>query len=546
MRAAWLSVKRRLFLLGVFSNALLVFAVCIGAFMSWRVSLSFEASSRQQEHISAAVEVVRRAEIEFHNEAEEFANVMLGQEEAREGHLKAFNSSSSAVDQSLASLGPLLEVIGFDRANASRLREQHAALAARYTAALRGFAGDSGSGVVLDRALRTSDRELADEIADFGGKVRGLAAEQIKYDALMAEQERVRTLVLLAVVTAFTLIASTTAGYFTGRSIVNPLGRVVKLAHAVAAGDLTERIETERRDELGHVLNSLRDMNASLLEIVTRMQEGADAVSSAASQIATSNYELSSRTEQQASSLEETAASIEEMAAAVDQNAQHARRADELAANAARVAKRGGEVVHQMVGRMEDIQSRSKKITEITGLIDSIAFQTNILALNAAVEAARAGESGRGFAVVATEVRQLAQRSAEAAREIKGLIGGAVEAVNAGAALADDAGRTMVDVTGTVTDLSSLMGQIATATAEQQVGISQINQAVTELDRVTQRNASMAQESTQAAQTLRRMAERLEQAVSFFRVHAGAIAGPKPAPALANAAVPRLAAAAGD
>ncbi|HET9653278.1 MAG TPA: methyl-accepting chemotaxis protein, partial [Usitatibacter sp.] len=381
--------------------------------------------------------------------------------------------------------------------------------------------------------LRTGNRELADHLADFGGKVRGLATEQIKYDALVAEQDRVRMLVWLGLVTGFTLVVSSVVGFRNARAIVPPLDRVVKLAHCVAAGDLTERIHTDRRDELGHVLNSLRDMNASLLEIVTHVQEGADAVMGASGQIARSNYDLASRTEAQASSLEQTAASIEEMTAAVDQNAQHAKRANELAGHAADVARRGGDMVQQMVGRMDEIQASSRRISEIIGLIDSIAFQTNILALNAAVEAARAGESGRGFAVVATEVRQLAQRSAEAARQIKDLIGGAVEAVNSGASLADDAGRTMLDVTASVNDVSSIIGQIASATKEQQVGISQINQAVTELDRVTQRNASMAQESTNAAQALERMARRLEQAVGFFKVHRGTVAVPA-VPAVAS------------
>jgi methyl-accepting chemotaxis protein len=518
MKASWLSVRKRLVLLGLFTNVLLVLAVCLGSYASWRVSLSFEASTRQQEKIAAAAELARRAELELRNEAAEFANVLLHDAQARSGHLRAFEEAAGAVEASLASLEPLLEEIGFDRANAAALRREHAALSGRYAAALSGFTGDGSSGIVLDRALRAADGELADHLAELGGKVRGLATEQVKYDALMAEQERVRTLVFLGILTAFTLVASTAAGWLNARSIVPPLDRVVRLAHCVADGDLTERIETSRRDELGHVLNSLRDMNAALLEIVTRVQEGAQAVMAASTQIASSNDDLAARTEAQASSLEETAASIEQMAAAVDRNAQHARHADERAAAAAAVAQRGGQVVQQMVGRMEEIQSRSSRISEITGLIDSIAFQTNILALNAAVEAARAGESGRGFAVVATEVRSLAQRSAEAARQIKDLIAEAVASVGAGAALADEAGRTIQDVTASVADVSAVIGNIATATREQQAGISQINQAVIELDRVTQRNAAMAQESTTAARALARMAQELDQAVGFFKV----------------------------
>jgi methyl-accepting chemotaxis protein len=517
VKAAWLTVKKRLLLLGVFTNLLLVVAVCMGSYASWRVSLSFEASTRQQEKIAAAAELVRRAEVEFRDEVQAFSNVMLDDAAARAHHAQAFDEAAKTVDESLAALEPMLDTIGFERSNATGLRAEHKALSSRYAAALSGFQGDNSSGVVLDRALRASDRELAAHLAEFGGKVRALATEQAKYDAQVAEQERVRTLVFLGIVTAFTLVASTVVGWFNAHTIVPPLDRVVKLAHSVAEGDLTERIETGRRDELGHVLNSLRDMNTALLEIVTRVQQGAEAVMAASGQIAASNEELASRTEQQASSLQETAASIEQMTAAVNRNAQHAGQANALAGTAADVARRGGDVVQAMVGRMEEIKSRSSRISEITGLIDSIAFQTNILALNAAVEAARAGASGRGFAVVATEVRSLAQRSAEAARQIKGLIAEAADAVNAGATLADEAGRTMRDVTSSVTDVSSIIGQIATATGEQQAGISQINLAVTELDRVTQRNASMAHDSTLAAQALKRLAHQLDQAVSFFK-----------------------------
>jgi methyl-accepting chemotaxis protein len=518
MEASWLSVKKRLLLLGVFTNVLLVVAVCLGSYASWRVSRSFEAATRQQEKIAAASELMRRAEIEFRNEVGQYANFLLREGEARQAHLRDFERAAAAVDSSLATVEPLLDDVGFDRANARELRSEHAALSARYAAALKGFLGDTSSGVVLDRALRAADRELADHLAEFGGKVRELATEQVKYDALMAEQERVGTLLFLGLVTAFTLVVGTAAGWLNVRSIVPPLEGVVKLARRVADGDLTQRIPAERRDELGCVLRALHDMNSALLEIVSRVQEGARAVTAASNGIAADNHELAARTEAQASSLEETAASIEQMTAAVERNALHAKQANRLAANAADVARRGGEVVGQMVGRMEEIQSRSSRISEITGLIDSIAFQTNILALNAAVEAARAGDSGRGFAVVATEVRSLAQSSAQAARQIKALIAEAVDSVNAGATLAEEAGATMRDVTASVTDVSAIIGQIATATREQQSGISQINQAVVELDRVTQRNAAMAQESTLAAQALKRMAQQVEHAVGFFSV----------------------------
>ncbi len=460
MNLSYITVKKRLLWLGIFTNVLLVVVVCMGAYASWRVSLRFDAATHHQETASAA-DIARKARADLANDIH---------------------------------------------------------------AALKASAPEAAS------TASAIDRIVGERIDSVVAKVRALDVEQLRGDALEAEQERLAILGMLAIVTGFTLVGSTAVGLANLRSIVPPLQGVADIARAVAGGDLTGHIETDRRDEMGQVLLSLKEMNASLLEIVTRVQEGAQAVKGASEQIAASNYDLSERTEAQASSLEETAASIEQMTSAVDQNAQHAKRANELAAGAAEVARRGGDVVLQMVGRMDEIQARSRKISEIIVLIDSIAFQTNILALNAAVEAARAGESGRGFAVVATEVRNLAQRSADAARQIKDLIGGAVTAVDAGASLADDAGRTMVAVTTSVNDVSAIIGQIAVATSQQQGGILQINQAITELDRVTQKNSAMAQESTQASQALQRMAERLEEAVSFFKVHAGAIPAPRAQP----------------
>jgi methyl-accepting chemotaxis protein len=242
------------------------------------------------------------------------------------------------------------------------------------------------------------------------------------------------------------------------------------------------------------------------------------------------NGDLSSRTEEQASSLEETAASIEEMTATVNQNAQNAGQASDVATGAADIARKGGAAVDQVVGMMSGIQASSKKISDIIGVIDSIAFQTNILALNAAVEAARAGEQGRGFAVVAGEVRSLAQRSAEAAKEIKGLITDSVERVDAGARLADDAGRTMAEVVASVNRVSSIIGEIATATTEQSTGIAQVNQAVADLDKVTQQNASLVEESTAAAEQLRVLAGEMVETVAVFRL-SGPSKAALPAPA---------------
>jgi methyl-accepting chemotaxis protein len=325
-------------------------------------------------------------------------------------------------------------------------------------------------------------------------------------------------------------------GTFTILAITRRLKRATDIARAVAEGNLTTRIETGRDDELGQLLGSLREMNDSLAGIVGRVRQAAEMVTSASSQIAAGNTDLSARTEEQASSLEETAASIEEMTATVNQNAQNAADANKVAATAAEIARKGGEAVDQVVKMMESIQGSSRKIGDIIGVIDSIAFQTNILALNAAVEAARAGEQGRGFAVVAGEVRSLAQRSAEAAKEIKTLITDSVDRVDAGAKLAGGAGETMGEVVASVNRVSQIIGEIAAATGEQSAGIGQVNQAVGELDKVTQQNASLVEESTAASESLKELAGEMVTAVAVFRLaeRAGELPAPRAAQATAR------------
>ena len=302
------------------------------------------------------------------------------------------------------------------------------------------------------------------------------------------------------------------------RSIVAPLNRARDSAQRIAKGELDGEIEVDGRDEATDMLRAVADMQDNLRRIVQQVHASSETVSTAAIQIAAGNADLSSRTEEQASSIQETAASMEELTSTVNQNAQSAHQADELAASAALIANRGGEVVGQVVRTMDEIKGSSKRISEIIGVIDGIAFQTNILALNAAVEAARAGEQGRGFAVVASEVRSLAQRSSAAAREIKTLITDSVSTVDSGSRLVDDAGRTMQEVVVSVQRVSEIIGQIASATQEQSSGIGQISTAVTELDLATQQNAALVEQSTAASESLRQQAMRLVESVAAFRL----------------------------
>ena len=302
------------------------------------------------------------------------------------------------------------------------------------------------------------------------------------------------------------------------RSITGPVQDAVRLAHAVAAGDLTTMVQVQGSNETARLNQTLVDMQERLSSVVGQVRQGAQAVAAASVQIAQGNHDLASRTESQASSLEETAASMEQLNSTVQQNADNARQANQLAASASQVAVRGGEVVSQVVVTMKGINESSRKIADIIGVIDSIAFQTNILALNAAVEAARAGEQGRGFAVVATEVRSLASRSAEAAKEIKQLIGASVERVEQGTAQADQAGATMAEVVSAIRRVTDLMGEISAASNEQSMGVSQVGEAVTQMDQVTQQNAALVEEMAAAADSLKMQAQHLVAGVEVFKL----------------------------
>jgi methyl-accepting chemotaxis protein len=373
----------------------------------------------------------------------------------------------------------------------------------------------------IDGARAEADKTFSPAIVPY---LQGLADfVALQEQGAQAAREHVAAdrrlmLIVAAAIVGVVIVCMLIGTFLLVSSIREPLAEAIQLADAIAAGDLSRKPNRARGDEFGELARALVTMRESLGRMVGNVRSAADSIGTASSEIATGNQDLSLRTEQTASNLQRTASSMEQLTGTVKQSADSARQANQLASSAAEVAARGGVAVAKVVATMEDINASSKKIADIIGVIDSIAFQTNILALNAAVEAARAGEQGRGFAVVASEVRSLAKRSAEAAREIKGLIGASVEKVQGGTKLVGDAGSTMEEIVASVQRVSDIIGAITAASAEQSDGIGQVNGSVAQLDQMTQQNAALVEQSAAAAESLKEQASRLAQLVGTFRL----------------------------
>ncbi|WP_298213198.1 methyl-accepting chemotaxis protein [Acidovorax sp.] len=468
-----------------------------------------------------------------------------------EASLALLNPQPEYIDKQVAQINTRLGELDvlWKKYRSTQLTAEETKLAERFEATRAKFRTEGLAPMM--QALKAKDIEGAKKVAE--SKVLPLYTPVIKdIDALIAFQYELtktdfhdsvvvyntnRNIAVAALVIA--VLAASLFGWVLIRGISQSLGQALNLSQAVAKGDLTFRVDASGKDEVSAVLRALAEMQGNLMQIVSRVRLGADAVSTASAEIAQGNHDLSSRTESQASSLEETAASMEELSSTVRQNADNAQAGNQLAQNASGVAVQGGEVVSQVVDTMKGINDSSRKIADIISVIDGIAFQTNILALNAAVEAARAGEQGRGFAVVAGEVRTLAQRSAAAAKEIKGLITDSVNRVEQGSALVDKAGATMQEVVSSIRRVTDIMAEISAASREQSEGVGQIGEAVQNMDHATQQNAALVEQMAAAAGSLNNQAADLVQTVSVFKIDSQATNAGAPFIAKAPVAAPR-------
>ncbi|MES2261524.1 MAG: methyl-accepting chemotaxis protein [Pseudomonadota bacterium] len=533
MKFADLKIGVRLGLLGVFFFV----ALLVTGFQGWN-ALNFikerNAEGMQRSvMLTAAVDQARSAQVEFKIQVQEWKNILLrGNDPANlDKYSKAFVQSGQQVRAELQKLNGTLARLKLQTPLVDEAIKMHEELGANYLGALKQYdAANADSYKLVDGLVKGMDREPTRKIDDIvlfiGEQARRLAAEMA---ADNAAAYRSATMSLLAMLGA-TLAVGAAIVVWLIRGITRPLRQAIDIAETVAAGDLRCEVEASGRDEIGQLLRALKRMSDNLAGIVGRVRSGTETIATASSQIAHGNLDLSSRTEQQASSLEETASSMVQLTSTVRQNNENAGQARKLAHSASEVAAKGGLTVSEVVQTMGAINESSKKIVDIIGVIDGIAFQTNILALNAAVEAARAGEQGRGFAVVASEVRNLAQRSAAAAKDIKMLIGDSVERVEQGSRLVGAAGATMDEVVASVERVTAIIGEIALASGEQQDGIEQISTAINQMDSVTQQNAALVEQAAAAADSLQQQAQGLSEAVSVFKLHEHG--GPPARPAL--------------
>jgi len=511
----WLSTSVRNKILAIF--ALGIGVVALAGFFGYVVArMGFAEMVHINQTQTANATSIQTAQEVFKEQVQEWKNVLLRgyDPQALEKYWKQFVERETDVRELT---GKLQRGVRSEKARdlLGQFVSAHEEMGQQYRAGLEAFKQSGFDPRKGDAAVKGVDRVPTQLLGDAAKLVRGDADGAVS--AVQADVSGKLNLILVVAGTAI-VVAVLGSALLLSRLVVSPLGAAVEVANAVARGDLTVRLESDSTDELGELLRALANMRDDLVSSVSRIRASAESVGTASKQIATGNAELSSRTEEQASSLEETASSMEELMTTVKLNADSAKQANQLAAGASEAAGESGQVVGEVVSTMEGIAEASMKIADIIGVIDGIAFQTNILALNAAVEAARAGEQGRGFAVVAAEVRSLAQRSAAAAKEIRDLIQTSVERVESGTTLVGGAGKKMADLVASIKRVSDVVSEIAAASQEQLSGIEQVSRAVTQMDQVVQQNAALVEESASASESMSSQAEQLIEAVARFNL----------------------------
>lgn len=548
MRIRDLKISTRLFGLTLF--LLLVTLACSAT--GW---IALQQSQARLHHLTSALLQVaeatdraRLAQVKFKTQIQEWKNLLIRSEsmERMDELQVAFKAQGEQTRRTLAELQPLLEQLKMPTPLVAQTQVALLELERAYLASLTDYmVGDPDSVQIVDAVVAGRDRapaQMIDDIVDFvKSEATRITGEQV---AQADRANRIANAWMMGVACSGILIGILLTLWVV-RGIVRPLRRAVGLAHTVAAGDLTSRVQADSRDETGQLIEALGMMSQNLAGIVSNVRSASEAIRTGTREIAAGNLDLSSRTEEQAASIEETAASMEELASTVQHNLANVQAAADLAADTSRLASRGGEMAADVEQTMDLISESSRSISEIIGVIDSIAFQTNILALNAAVEAARAGEQGRGFAVVATEVRNLAQRSSNAAKDIRALIQATVQRIGQGNELVASTGVTIGEIVRDIGRVGGVMEEIRNATGEQSAGISQVNDAVSQMDAVTQQNAALVEQAAAAAASLEQQAQAMVELVGAFRLggegDAGRMASGSPGQKPAGLPMPALA-----